>query len=118
MVLSNVTIYEIDVGSLHFELGGNGIAVIDSGVTCNLNMNWHYSYSTWSAPIVVLDESRASIQKQSKTKTIKFKTFPQKEISRKSHLTESVLPKHENAAGEKSAASKLVTATASEREEI
>ncbi|KAM1161317.1 hypothetical protein ACFX2B_000428 [Malus domestica] len=64
MVLSNVTIYEIDVGPSHFELGDDGIAVIDSGVTCNLNMNWHYSDSTWIAPVVVVvsDEGRASIQ--------------------------------------------------------
>ncbi|KAB2632300.1 BPI/LBP family protein [Pyrus ussuriensis x Pyrus communis] len=91
MVLSNVTIYEIDVGPLRFELGDDGITVIDSGVTCNLNMNWHYSYSTWSAPVVVLDELN----------------FP------KSHLTESVLPKHETAAREKPAASELVAAAAS-----
>ncbi|TQD98039.1 hypothetical protein C1H46_016304 [Malus baccata] len=56
MVLSNVTIYEIDVGPSHFELGDDGIEVIDSGVTCNLNMNWHYSDSTWIAPVVVSDE--------------------------------------------------------------
>ncbi|KAM1239176.1 hypothetical protein ACFX13_045639 [Malus domestica] len=62
MVLSNVTIYEIDVGPSHFELGDDGIAVIDSGVTCNLNMNWHYSDSTWISPFVVSDEVRASIQ--------------------------------------------------------
>ncbi|KAM1239167.1 hypothetical protein ACFX2J_044649 [Malus domestica] len=62
VVLSNVTIYEIDVGPSHFELGDDGIAVIDSGVTCNLNMNCQYYDSTWIAPVVVSDEGRASIQ--------------------------------------------------------
>ncbi|KAM1111927.1 hypothetical protein ACFX2I_044864 [Malus domestica] len=62
MVLSDVTIYEIDVGPSHFELGDDRIAVIDSGVTCNPNMNRHYSYSTWIAHVVVSDEGRASIQ--------------------------------------------------------
>lgn len=62
MVLSNITIYGIDVGPSHFELGDDGIAIIASGVTCNLSMNWHYSYSTWIAPVVVSDEGRASIQ--------------------------------------------------------
>ncbi|XP_021832572.1 putative BPI/LBP family protein At1g04970 [Prunus avium] len=62
MVLSNITIYGIDVGTSYFKLGDDGIDIIASGTTCNLSMSWYYSYSTWIAPVVVSDEGRASIQ--------------------------------------------------------
>ncbi|RXH68064.1 hypothetical protein DVH24_028211 [Malus domestica] len=45
-----------------FELGDDGIAVIASGVTCNLSMNWHHSHITWIAPVVVSEEGGASVQ--------------------------------------------------------
>ncbi|KAF3443371.1 hypothetical protein FNV43_RR13053 [Rhamnella rubrinervis] len=62
MVLWNISINEIDVGSSYTKLGDSGIAIIASGLTCNLSMNWHYSYSTWLFPVVVSDEGRASIK--------------------------------------------------------
>ncbi|KAL6143972.1 hypothetical protein ACLB2K_054667 [Fragaria x ananassa] len=62
MVVSNITIYGIDVGSSYVKLGDDGIAIIASKTTCNLSMNWYYSYTTWVAPIEVEDEGSASVQ--------------------------------------------------------
>ncbi|KAF4368244.1 putative BPI/LBP family protein At1g04970 [Cannabis sativa] len=63
MVLSNITIHGIDVGSSSYvKPGDTGIAIVASGITCSLTMNWRYSYSTWLFPIYVSDEGSASIQ--------------------------------------------------------
>lgn len=62
MVVSNITIYGIDVGPSYIKLGDDGIAIIASETTCNLSMNWYYSYSTWLAPVEVSDEGSASVQ--------------------------------------------------------
>ncbi|KAL6136989.1 hypothetical protein ACLB2K_062284 [Fragaria x ananassa] len=62
MVVSNIKIYGIDVGSSYVKLGDDGIAIIASKTTCNLSMNWYYSYTTWVAPIEVEDEGSASVQ--------------------------------------------------------
>lgn len=61
MVLWNITINEVGVGSSYIKPGDTGIAMIASGMTCNMSMNWHYSYSTWLFPFVVSDEGGASI---------------------------------------------------------
>ncbi|KAL5126645.1 putative BPI/LBP family protein [Glycine soja] len=62
MVLSNITIYHIDVPSSHVKPGETGISIIASGVTCNLSMNWYYSYSTWLVPVKISDRGRAEVQ--------------------------------------------------------
>lgn len=62
MVVSNITIYGIDVGPSYIKLGDDGIAIIASETTCNLSMNWYYSYSTWLAPVEVSDKGSASVQ--------------------------------------------------------
>lgn len=62
MVISNVTIYKIDVLSSFVKPGNTGIAIVASGTTCNLTMNWHYSYSSWLVPIEISDGGRASVQ--------------------------------------------------------
>ncbi|KAK8688718.1 hypothetical protein V6N13_087462 [Hibiscus sabdariffa] len=62
MVISNVTIYKIDVLSSYVKLGNSGIAIVASGTTCNLTMNWRYSYSTWLVPFEISDEGRASVE--------------------------------------------------------
>ncbi|XP_021274461.1 putative BPI/LBP family protein At1g04970 isoform X1 [Herrania umbratica] len=62
MVISNVTIYKIDVLSSYVKPGNTGIAIVASGTTCNLTMNWHYSYSSWLLPIEISDGGRASVQ--------------------------------------------------------
>lgn len=62
MVLSNITIYEIDVSKSYVKTGDTGVAIIASGTTCNMSVNWYYSYSTWLLPIKVSDKGVASIQ--------------------------------------------------------
>lgn len=62
MVISNVTIYKIDVLASYVKLGNSGIAIVASGTTCNLTMNWHYSYSSWLVPIEISDGGRASVE--------------------------------------------------------
>ncbi|KAI4308422.1 hypothetical protein L6164_031500 [Bauhinia variegata] len=60
MVLSNITIYEINVVSSYIKPGETGISIIASGTTCNLSMNWRYSYSKWI--IEISDSGTASVQ--------------------------------------------------------
>ncbi|XP_061360703.1 putative BPI/LBP family protein At1g04970 isoform X2 [Gastrolobium bilobum] len=62
MVLSNITIYQIDVPSSHVKPAETGISILASGVTCNLSMNWYYSYSTWLGPVEISDKGRAQVQ--------------------------------------------------------
>lgn len=62
MVLSNTTIYQVDVASSNVKPGDSGVAIVASGTTCNLNMDWGYSYSTWLVPAEISDRGRASVQ--------------------------------------------------------
>ncbi|XP_059452056.1 putative BPI/LBP family protein At1g04970 [Corylus avellana] len=62
MVLSDTKIYEIDVSESYVKPGDAGIVIIVSGATCNLSMNWYYSYSTWLAPVEISDTGSASVQ--------------------------------------------------------
>ncbi|KAM7498374.1 hypothetical protein LguiA_022788 [Lonicera macranthoides] len=62
IVLSNITIYRVDVPSSIVKPGDTGVAIVASGTTCNLSMNWHYSYSSWLVPISISDSGRASVQ--------------------------------------------------------
>ncbi|OMP09524.1 hypothetical protein COLO4_05388 [Corchorus olitorius] len=62
MVISNVTIYKIDVMSSYVKPGNSGIVIVASGTTCNLTMNWHYSYNSWLLPIEISDGGSASIE--------------------------------------------------------
>lgn len=64
MVLSNITIYQIDVASSYIKPGENGVSIIASRTTCNLSMLWYYSYSTWLVPIEVSDQGSASVEVQ------------------------------------------------------
>jgi lipopolysaccharide-binding protein len=62
MVLSDTTIYKIDVSESYVKPGDAGIVIIVSGATCNLSMNWYYSYSTWLVPVEISDTGSASVQ--------------------------------------------------------
>lgn len=62
MVLSNITIYHIYVPSSSVKPGETGISITASGVTCDLSMNWYYSYSTWLVPVEISDRGRAEVQ--------------------------------------------------------
>lgn len=62
VVVSNLTIYELDVASSYVNLGETGVVIVASGTTCNLSMNWHYSYATWLPPMEISDQGIASVQ--------------------------------------------------------
>lgn len=62
MVLSNITIYRIDVSSSYVKPGESGVVIVASGTTCNLSMNWYYEYSTWLVPVEISDRGKASVQ--------------------------------------------------------
>lgn len=62
VVLSNITLYRVDVPSSIVKPGDTGVAIVASETTCNLSMNWHYSYSSWLVPISISDSGRASVQ--------------------------------------------------------
>ncbi|WOH05785.1 hypothetical protein DCAR_0625206 [Daucus carota subsp. sativus] len=60
VVLSNITIYHVDVPFSYINPGDTGIAIVGSA-TSNLSMNWHYSYGTWLVPIEISDSGLASV---------------------------------------------------------
>ncbi|KAH0992227.1 hypothetical protein GBA52_003710 [Prunus armeniaca] len=60
VVLSNITIYNVDIASSYVETSDSGIALIASGATANLSMDWWYSYSSWLFDIS--DNVDASVQ--------------------------------------------------------
>lgn len=62
VVVSNLTIYELNVASSYVKPGETGVVIVASGTTCNLSMNWHYSYNTWLVPMEISDQGIASVQ--------------------------------------------------------
>ncbi|XP_010542995.1 PREDICTED: putative BPI/LBP family protein At1g04970 [Tarenaya hassleriana] len=62
VVVSNITIYELDVASSYVKPGETGVVIVASGTTCNLSMQWRYSYSTWIVPAEISDQGLASVQ--------------------------------------------------------
>lgn len=60
VALSNITIYSVDIASSYVETSDSGIALVASGATANLSMDWQYSYTTWL--FEVSDNGAASIQ--------------------------------------------------------
>lgn len=62
VVFSNITIYKINVSTSYVKPGDSGIVIVTSGATCNLSMNWNYSYATWIVPVEISDKGRASVQ--------------------------------------------------------
>ncbi|TYK02917.1 putative BPI/LBP family protein [Cucumis melo var. makuwa] len=62
MVLSNTTIYQVDVPSSNVKPGESGLSIVASGTTCDLSMDWRYSYSNWLVPAEISDKGQASVQ--------------------------------------------------------
>ncbi|KAJ4826017.1 hypothetical protein Tsubulata_023008 [Turnera subulata] len=60
IVLSNITIYSVEIASSYVETGETGLVLVASGATADLSMNWKYSYSTWI--VVISDHGDASVQ--------------------------------------------------------
>ncbi|XP_015973041.1 putative BPI/LBP family protein At1g04970 [Arachis duranensis] len=62
VVLSEITIKDIQINSSTVETGDSGIVVVVSGATANLNMNWRYSCSSWLVPIGISDSGTATVK--------------------------------------------------------
>lgn len=62
MLLSNITIYQLQVLDSYVKPGDTGLAIVASGTTCNLSMDWSYEYSTWLYPVEISDKGHASVQ--------------------------------------------------------
>ncbi|KAJ6723773.1 hypothetical protein OIU74_008190 [Salix koriyanagi] len=62
MLLSNITIYQLQVLNSYVKPGDTGLAIIASGTTCNLSMDWSYEYNTWMFPVEISDKGHASVQ--------------------------------------------------------
>lgn len=62
ILLSDIALYEVDISSSYVSPGKSGIAVVASGATANLSMNWSYSYHTWLVPVPITDGGQASVQ--------------------------------------------------------
>lgn len=61
MVLSNITIYSVNISTSYAKIGDTGVVLVASGATAKLSMNWKYSYGTWLLPIAVSDSGSASV---------------------------------------------------------
>ncbi|KAK7316804.1 hypothetical protein RJT34_00529 [Clitoria ternatea] len=62
VVLSNITIKDIEVNSSSVKIGEDGIVLVVSGATANLSLNWEYSCSSWLIPIGLSDSGTASVK--------------------------------------------------------
>lgn len=62
MLLSNITIYQLQVLDSYVKPGDTGLAIVASGTTCNLSMDWSYEYSTWLYPVEISDKGHASVE--------------------------------------------------------
>lgn len=62
VVLSNITIKDIQINSSTVKTGETGIVLVGSGATANLTMSWRYSCSSWLIPIGISDSGTATIK--------------------------------------------------------
>lgn len=63
MLLSNITIHQINVSDSYITPGDSGINIIVSGATANLSLDWSYSYSYgWFIPSQISDRGIAAIK--------------------------------------------------------
>ena len=65
VVLSDITIKDIQIDSSSVKTGETGIVVVVSGATANLNMNWRYTCSSWLVPIGISDSGTATVKVES-----------------------------------------------------
>ncbi|KHN43853.1 Putative BPI/LBP family protein [Glycine soja] len=62
VVLSDITINDIQVNSSSVNTGETGIALVVSGATADLSLNWRYSVSSWLVPIGISDSGTATVK--------------------------------------------------------
>uniref|UniRef100_A0A6V7QS88 BPI/LBP family protein At1g04970 n=1 Tax=Ananas comosus var. bracteatus TaxID=296719 RepID=A0A6V7QS88_ANACO len=60
MVASNITLHGVNVSSSAVRIVDSAFAIVASGATAYLSMDWSYSYSTWL--ITISDRGNASVQ--------------------------------------------------------
>lgn len=62
VVLSDITIKDIQVNSSSVKTGESGIVLVVSGATADLSIKWRYSCSSWLIPIGISDSGTASVK--------------------------------------------------------
>ncbi|KAL2316701.1 hypothetical protein Fmac_030577 [Flemingia macrophylla] len=62
VVLSDITINDIQVNSSAVKTGDTGIVVAVSGATADLSLKWRYSVSSWLVPIGISDSGTATVK--------------------------------------------------------
>ncbi|KAK4804113.1 hypothetical protein SAY86_003930 [Trapa natans] len=62
VLLSNIMIASVGIQSSYVKTGEEGIALIVSGATANLSLNWEYSYSSWFIPFPISERGSASVK--------------------------------------------------------
>ncbi|GAU25076.1 hypothetical protein TSUD_257700 [Trifolium subterraneum] len=62
VILSEITIKDIQVSSSYVETGETGIVVVVSGATADLSLNWRYTVSSWLVPIGISDSGTATVK--------------------------------------------------------
>ncbi|XP_027329590.1 putative BPI/LBP family protein At1g04970 [Abrus precatorius] len=62
VVLSEITINDIQVNSSSVKTGETGIALVVSGATVNLSLKWRYTCSSWLVPIGISDSGTATVK--------------------------------------------------------
>ncbi|WJX31628.1 hypothetical protein P8452_20038 [Trifolium repens] len=62
VVLSDITIKDVQVNSSSVMIGESGIVIVVSGATVDLSMKWKYTVSSWLIPIGITDHGTASIK--------------------------------------------------------
>ncbi|KAJ8426672.1 hypothetical protein Cgig2_030091 [Carnegiea gigantea] len=69
VLLSNITINQINVSESYITPGDSGINIVVSGATANLSLDWSYSYSYgWFIPYQISDRGTASVKQRDSTK--------------------------------------------------
>lgn len=62
VVLKDIGINGVQVGSSDVVPSVGGVVIVGNGVSCELEVKWHYSYGTWVGPVSVSDSGTASIK--------------------------------------------------------
>ncbi|CAJ1964031.1 unnamed protein product [Sphenostylis stenocarpa] len=62
VVLSDITINDVQVNSSSVKTGENGIVIVISGAIVNLSMRWRYTVSSWLIPIGISDKGTAIVK--------------------------------------------------------
>ncbi|CAK8565662.1 unnamed protein product [Lathyrus sativus] len=62
VVLSDITIKDVQVNSSSVTIGESGIVLVVSGATADLSMKWKYTVSSWLIPVGISDSGTASVK--------------------------------------------------------